>query len=616
MLFDSWLTLSIILVIVLAIIFNLASIEISMVAGITLLMLFGVLDTEIAMAGFSHPAVLMIGGLYVIAAGLEETGGTSLVTRRLLGRPGNIGQAQMRMMLPVALKSAFINNTPVVAMYLPVISEWAKKYKLCTSHLFMPLSFIAILGGTCTLIGTASNITINQLYYDFIQLQPEQRLSQFGFGVDLAQFNITAAEHSDRQFWWMGIIGVPALVLGMIFILLTSRKLLPVRDTPDEQSLADERQYTVAMLVQADAAIVGQSIEAAELRNLPGLYLTEIQRQGKSLVAVSPDEKLQANDLLVFVGIVGSVVDLRKIRGLVPATDEIDRVKGEKRAHHHVEAVISASSPLIGRSVKASRFRTTYNAAIIAIHRNGHRLPGKIGSIELQPGDTLLLIANQGFVEAHKNSGDFYLVSRVEGIRTTRHDKTWMSISILALLVILFTTSAVPPVVAVFLCALLMVGSRCISGTIAFNSINWRVLVIIASAIGIGSALRISGAAEHIAIGILDVGQGLGLYGLLFIIFMMTSICAEFITNNGAAALMFPVILSTVSQLGVNPDPFILVLIISAACTFMTPITYQTNIMVYGPGGYHFFDYFRLGFPLTIIIALLATFIAPLAYPF
>lgn len=613
---QAWLTVGTIIAVIAAIASRRVSIEVAMVGALTLLMLTGVLEPTVAVSGFSHPAVIMIGALFVVAAGLEETGGMALISRHLLGRPTSLSRAQWRMMAPVAFKSAFMNNTPVVAMYLPIINDWAKRLGFNPTYLFMPLSFAAILGGTCTLIGTASNITVNELYLEFIDLSPDQRLQAYGITTDLQRFGISLQSHLAHQFWWMAAIGVPVVLAGLAFIALCSRWLLPARITPNESSLTEERQYTVGMIVQPDSPVVGKNVEEAELRSLPGLYLTEIERDGKRLPAVPPDERLCANDRLMFVGVIDSVVDLRKIRGLVPATDQVNKIEGRRLARSHAEAVISNSSPLIGKTVRESRFRTVYNAAIIAIHRSGHRIAGKIGDIRLRPGDTLLLVTHPGFVNAYRNSDDFYLVSQVAGVRETRHEKASLSLAILGLLVGLLVLSDLPPVTAVLLCAMLMIATRCISGGVAVNSIKWQILVSIAAAIGIGNALKISGAAEHIATQLLNTTSSLGPYGILFLVFMLTSVFSELITHNGAAALMFPITMSTVGQLDVNPNPFVLTLIIACACTFMTPMTYQTNLMVYGPGGYHFFDYFRLGFPLTLITAVITALLAPAFFPF
>jgi di/tricarboxylate transporter len=509
------------------------------------------------------------------------------------------------MMTPVAVMSAFMNNTPIVAMYLPIVSDWAKKLRMSPSKLFMPLSFAAILGGKITLIGTASNIVVMGLYVRYLT------------DPDRSAWLAGALEAPDpvRQFWGVAVLGVPTTVVGLVLIVALSRWLLPER-RPAGAEVLEARKYQVEMEVQPDSPIVGRSIEEAGLRHLPGLYLTQIERGDDLLPAVAPEERIEAGDRLAFAGILESVVDLRKIRGLVPATDQVEKVTGDRRERTLVEAVVSRNSPLVARTVRASRFRTRHNAAIIAVHRNGEHVDAKIGDITLQPGDTLLLDTHAGFVDAHRNSDEFYLVSQVAGSRPIRHERAGIALAILLLLVGLLTLSPLSPVVVALLCAGLMVGTRCVTGTEARTSINWQVLLVIGSALGMGSALHGTGAAEVIARAGLAVFRDAGPTAMLGVVFLTTVLFAQLITSNGAAVLMFPIAMATAQDLRVSPEPFAFCLMVAAGSTFLSPVAYQTNLMVYGAGGYRFLDYARLGLPLTIAIAVICTLLAPLAYPF
>ncbi|MHC4415777.1 MAG: SLC13 family permease [Planctomycetota bacterium] len=618
---EAWFTVGTIGLVIVALITNRVSVDVAMVGGLTLLMagdfvlgrLFDVgpiLEVSNAIRGFAHPAVLMIGALFVVAAGLQETGGFESIAQRLLGRPKTIGGAQLRLMAPVAVMSAFMNNTPIVAMYLPIVNDWARQLRISPSKLFMPLSYAAILGGKITYIGTASNIVVMGLYVQFLG-DPAARawMNELNVG-DLSP---------TVQFWGVAALGVPVSIAGIALILMTSRWLLPER-RPAHAVTLDARRYQVEMIVKPNSPIVGKSIEQAGLRHLPGLYLTQIERGGHALPAVSPDERLQADDRLAFAGILESVVDLSKIRGLVPATDQVEKVTGDRRLRTFVEAVVSNNSPLVGRTVRKSQFRTVYNAAIIAVHRNGQHIRAKIGEIVLQPGDTLLLDTHAGFVNAYRNSGDFYLVSTVAGVRPIRHERAWLALVILAALVVMLTATPIPPLVAAFLCAMAMVGTRCVTGTIARNAINWQVLIVIGAALGMGEALRQTGAAADLAHTLLaacsDVGLGDNPQAILLAIFLLAAVFSQLITYNGAAAVMFPITMATARDLGVNPAPFVFVLMVAAGSSFMSPVGYQTNLMVYGAGGYRFLDYVRLGGPLTLLVAAVATAIAPLFFPF
>lgn len=602
---EGWLTLATIAVVMLALMSNRIGPDVVMMGGLTLLMIVGAIAPDAAIAGFAHRAVIMIGSLYVVAAGLTETGAMEMVARWVLGRPTNQAAALLRLMVPVALISAFMNNTAVVAMYMPIVSDWSKKLRISPSKLLLPLSYASILGGTCTLIATASNVTVTGLYLSYIDPQQNPFIADMSlrFGLELP------------TFWWVTVVGVPATIIGIAFVVLTSRWLLPDRQGAASK-IADERQYLVEMMVEPNSPLAGVTIEAAGLRHLPGLYLSAIERGGEVLHAVGPQERLEVGDVLVFVGIVQSVVDLRKIRGLVPATDEVKKVKAHRRNRTIAEAVVSNQARFLGQTVRAAQFRTKYNAAIIAVHRHGHRIEDrKIGDIRLQAGDTLLLDTHDGFVKAYRNSRDFFLVSRVDGAREIRHERAWLSLGILGAMVLLLILQY-NPLVSVLVGAGLMVLTRCVTGTVARNSIGLQVLIVIGAALGIGRAMTETGAAEAVANFILDLSSGLGPHGYLFVIFMLTSVLAQFVTNNGAAVLMFPIAMAVTRQLDVNPEPFVVALMVAAACNFMTPIAYQTNLMVYGPGGYRFSDFTKIGIPLTVIVAVVTTIIAPLAFGF
>ncbi|MCA9297508.1 MAG: SLC13 family permease, partial [Phycisphaerales bacterium] len=478
--YEAWYTLFIIALLTVALLSNRVGPDTAMLGALTMLIVGGVFGSDIqaAVAGFADPSVLMIAALFVVATGLNQTGAMELIAQRVLGRPKTLRGAQIRMMLPVCLMSSFMNNTPIVAMYLPIVHSWARKLKLSPSHLFMPLSFAAIIGGACTLIGTSTNIAVNQLYLDYFDANQATLLAEHGL----------ARPSTSKQFWWIAVVGMPIALLGLPFIMLAARVLLPERKPPDSGAV-EGRSYIVEVVVEEKGPLVGRTIEGAGLRQLPGLYLSEIEREGNRLPAVGPDEVLHANDRLVFAGMVESVVDLLKIRGLVPATDQVSKVEADRANRRVVEAVVSHSSPLVRRTVRESRFRTVYNAAIIAVHRNGQRIRRKIGDIILQPGDTLLLSTHTGFTEAYRNSDHFYLVSNVDEAVDTRHERAWIAIAIMALLVILlaiplgpvFTAlnqkfgttlpeSGLHPLAAGLLCATLMVYTRCTTGTAARNA--------------------------------------------------------------------------------------------------------------------------------------------------
>ncbi len=592
----AWITISVVGIVIIAMITNKIGPDIAMLGGLTALMLIdqifpvSIIDPMAGIQGFSHPAVIMIGCLFIVAAGMSETGATEMIAQNVLGMPKSLSGALVRLMVPVAAMSAFMNNTAVVAMYMPIVSDWARKMRVSPSKLFIPLSFAAILGGTCTLIATASNVTVNGLYEVFLDQHPEV----------IEHFNL-----SRPGFLWVTSIGLPVSAFGMLYLLVLQRWLLPNRITAAKESTEDERQYSTSMIIKAGCPIIGKTIEDAGLRHLPGLYLNAIERGDDVHSAIEPDTVLREGDLLSFVGILESVIDLKKIRGLVPATDETKKVRAGRRNRTSVEAVVSSNSPLAGRSVRESQFRTQYNAAIIAVHRHGHQMKAKIGDIVLQPGDVLLLDTHMGFVKAYRNSRDFYLVSQVEGSREIRHERATLSIAILLLMVAMLAFTSIDKVVIVLFAAGLMIASRCCTGTIARRSISIQVLFVIAAALGIGQAMQHTGAAAAIADLIISTTQGLPPIGLVFLVFVLTSLFAQLVTNNGAAVLMFPIAMQIRASYGLNPEPFVMAIMIAAACNFMTPVTYQTNMMIFGPGGYKFTDFCKVGVPLTILTGAL-----------
>jgi di/tricarboxylate transporter len=580
--------------------------DLIMASGLVFLMITQVVTFKEATAGFAERPLLMIAGLFVIAAALQETGGIELIGKKLLGKPTTLASAQLRMMVPVAAMSAFMNTTPIVAMYLPMINKWSKRLNIQPSKLFMPLSFAGILGGQGTMIGTGSNLIIMGLFIDWWQ-QPHPWMETL---------NVSSPSGAVTM-WGAAWIGVPVAVFGIAFIIITSKWLLPNRE-PLKTEESRKREYEIKMSIEKGAAIVGQTIADAGLRNLSGLYLYAIVRDDQLIANIAPQEVIQQEDKLIFVGDVRSVVDLRKTRGLIPAVEELRDIEGRPFSRSMIEAVVSGSSPLVGQSVRDSQFRTTYNAAILAVHRKGEHIDGKIGDIILEPGDTLLIESGGDFLITWKHSRHFYLVSELDDSRPTLHNKAWLSLGVLALLIVLLTTGYIERVAAIWLCGLLLVLLKCINGPVARRAINFQVLIVIGAAMGIGNAVESSGLARISSTWLLDFAQTihLGNYGSLLLVFLMTSIAAQLMTNFGAAVIMFPIVMGAAEGLGVSPYPFVFTMMAAAGCNFLTPVTYQTNLMVYGPGGYKFMDFPKLGLPLTLLVAILATLIAPQVFPF
>ncbi|MCU0841677.1 MAG: SLC13 family permease [Thiobacillaceae bacterium] len=563
--------------------------DVVMLGGLTLLLLAGVITPGDALSGLSNEGMVTVAVLYVVVSGLQETGGTARVSQALLGRPRSLARAQLRLMTPVAALSAFLNNTPVVAMFIPAVQDWAKRHGLSTSRLMLPLSYAAIAGGTCTLIGTTTNLVVNGMLI--------AHTGEAGLGM----FEIA----------W---VGVPTLLLTIAVVVLLGRRLLPER-RPALSLLEDAREYTVEMMVEAGSPLEGRSIEAAGLRRLPGMYLVEVERDGQIMPAVSPTQALRGGDRLLFAGVVDSVLDLQKIRGLVPATNQVFKLQSPRHARCLVEAVVSESFPLLGKSIRAGRFRTLYQAAIIAVARNGRRVPGRIGDIVPRPGDTLLMETHPNFLERYRNTRDFLLISRLDNSTPTRHERAWLALAIMVGMVATVTLGWLSMLQASMLAAGLMLIGRCTTASAARRAVDLQVLLVIAAAFGIGLALEKSGAAAMIAASLIGLA-GDDPWLTLAWVFLVTSLFTNFITNNAAAALMFPIAVAAATRLDVSLLPFAIVIMKAASASFATPIGYQTNLMVMGPGGYGFADYLRLGVPLTLLTGLLTVLIVPLVWPF
>ncbi len=585
---------------------NRISVDLAMVGGVILLLVGdsffgGILDVESALRGFSNPALTLIGTLFVVAAGLERTGGIEKIAKAVLGSPKSEQAALARLTIPVALMSSMMNNTPIVAMYLGIVRDWSKRLGISSSKFYMPLSFAAILGGQLTLIGTASNVVVMGLYRDFVQRLPEEAAQR----LRLSQL---------EEFWGVTVLGLPAALFGL-GVLIFGGKLIPAR-RPVETTRKQAKHYNVEMCVGEGAPIAGKTVEGAGLRHLPGLFLAHIERQGETIVA-GRNLRLQIGDHLAFVGALDSVRDLRKIPGLEPLEERGDSIPpSSPRADDTalVEAVVSGQSKLVGRSIRESDFRAQYNAAIWAVHRHGEHIKGKIGQIVVRPGDTLLLEARIGVAEALRHSEDFYLTSLVRESRSVRHDKANLAILILVAMVLTITLTSVPPLVVALVAAALMVATRCVTGAVARKAINWQVLVVIGAALGIGEAMRTSGAADLLTHGMLTTLDGAPPSVMIFFLFIMTSIVAQLITNNGAAVLMFPIFMTVSQQTGLSAQGALFTLMLAAGSSFLSPIAYQTNLMVYGPGSYKFLDFARVGLPLTIVLATVCAALAPFIY--
>lgn len=563
--------------------------EIVFLGALGILLVSGILGADAALAGFSNAGMVTVAVLYMVVTGLQQTGALGWISQRVLGFPKGEKAALLRLIPPIMGLSAFLNNTPVVAMFIPVVKDWCRKLSISPSKLMIPLSYAAIFGGVCTLIGTSTNLVVNGLL-------------------------IANTDHPGLRMFDIAWVGLPCVLAGTAFLYIAQGPLLPIRK-PVIGNSDELRQYTVEMVVVPQSPIAGKTVEQAGLRHLPGLYLAEIVRGSQLLPAVSPQEVLQENDQLVFVGVVDSVIDLHQMRGLQPATDQLFKLDSPRTERGMIEAVVSNTCPLVDKTIREGQFRTRYNAVVLAVARNGERLSGKIGDIVLEPGDNLLLEAHQMFQEKQRASKDFYLVSSIPDSEPLRHEKASWAIAILVGMVVFAGFGWLSMLKAASLAAIVMLLTGCCSPSRSLQSIEWSVLLVIGAALGIGKALQETGAAGAIASTCISIA-GDNPWVVLAVVYAMTNLMTEVITNNAAAAIMFPISLALAQNLETNFLPFVIAIMIGASASFSTPIGYQTNLMVYGPGGYKFTDFTRIGFPLNVLFGMITVAIAPLIYPF
>ena len=589
MTFEAWAVVSVLVVCLTLLVSTKISADLILFGSLALLVISGIIPTELALDGFSNEGMITVAALYVVAAGLKETGAIQFVVQKVMGSASTVRASQLRIMSPVMVMSAFFNNTPIVAAFIPALEKWSRRTGIPVSKVLIPLSYAAILGGTCTLIGTSTNLILNGLL-------------------------IEEASTRSLGLFEPALIGIPCAIAGFIYLLIFGDKLLPNRSSSIE-SFQDTREYTIEMIVEDDSTLISKTIEEAGLRNLPSLFLAEIIRDERSIPAVSPYEILKAGDRLIFTGMVSSVIDIQEFSGLKIATEQIFKLNSPRRERNLLEAVVSQGNPLIGKTIKEGGFRDRYEAVVLAVSRSGERISQKIGDIKLKSGDTLLIEAHPKFLKRYKNSNEFYMISSIEDSSPVTNEGSWIAGIVLVGMIILAGTGVLSMLQASLLASLAMIMLKCTGYSTALESIDWRVLIAIGSSLGLGAALESTGAALVFADGLLGFAGENPLLAL-GLTYLCTWLLTEMITNNAAAVLVFPIALSLASEMGLEFMPFALAIIMGASASFSTPIGYHTNLMVYGPGGYRYSDYLKIGVPLNLIVGITAISLIPLIWEF
>jgi di/tricarboxylate transporter len=586
---DAWIALVVIMICVVMLIADRVAPVVVLGSGVVALMFADVIDSGTALSGLSSPAPATIGALYILAGAVTATGTFLRVFDRLLDRDGSIGV----LTAVTAGASSVIPNTPLVAMFAPRIVRWSQLNGVSASRYLLPLSFASVLGGVVTLIGTSTNLVVSDL------------LSQSG-EEPLGVLEIT-------------VVGLPVAAVGVLVLSTIGVRLLPERTAVAADVGRRGREFQLAARVTADSSIVGQTIAESGLRNLDGAFLALIERPGvdeqsATSLAASPHTRLEVGDVCCFVGDVARMIDLHDIAGLT-MLEERHVTEAQGPGTRVFEAVIAPGSALAGGSLKSVGFRGRYGAAVMAIHRADGDVGGQLGHVTLRAGDVLLVLADESFAVRWRGHADFSLVAALDEQPPVRRDRSMLVVVATAGLVLAAVSGVLDLFEAALASAIVVVAGRAISMSEAWRSINLNVVATMAAAISLGSAVSASGLAAEVA-EVVERAEGLGLgnVGHVIMVMLATIVLTELLTNTAAAALMVPIALSIAVDIDVEPRMLTVAVLVGASCSFLSPVGYQTNLMVYGLGGYRFTDFTRVGAPLTLSTLLISAAIIPWAF--
>ncbi len=581
---DAWFTLAVIVAVLATLVRGRVSPAVVVFGGAVAVLILGVVEADEAFSGFSNSAPITVAALYVLAAGIEKTGALTPVMQSTLGERGWYRLPLIRTLIPTAGASAFLNNTPIVAMLIPQVNTWAQRRGVAVSKLLMPVSFAAILGGLITVIGTSTNLVVS---------------GQMG-SLGLREIG----------FFEIGLLGLPIALIGLAAVILLAPRVLPDRRSVRTEMEEEGRRFAVEMVVAPGGPVDGKTVSEANLRHLSGLFLTSVDRGDTTIAPVRPETVLRGGNRLHFVGSVDRVVDLQEMRGLRSAALE-HVLDLDDPAVRYFEVVVGSRSPLVGRTLRDVGFRSAYQAAVLGIHRSGHLVEGRLGTTTIRVGDTLVLVSDPGFKERWRDRADFLLVAQLAGTPPVATSKAWIPVGLLLGVVALAATEVVPILEGALVAALLLVATRVLSPLEARRAIDIEVIVVIASAFGLAAAMETSGLADTIAGGLVGAFGGMGDRGVLLGLVLATIVLTELITNNAAALLMLPIAVQAAAAAGLDPRGAAIAIAVAASASFLSPIGYQTNMMVYGPGGYRFSDYARLGWVLTVVVIVACVVLTP-----
>lgn len=580
---DAWVTVAVLVVLVVILVRELVTPPAAILGALVTLVLAGVVQPAVALGGFASTATATVAGLFVVAAAIEQHAGLGRGVAGLLSRAGSDRGVLVRLCTPVAGASALIANTPIVAALAPIVRSWAERTGRPPSRMLMPLSFAAVLGGLVTTIGTSTTLVASGIV---------ERATGESFG-----------------FLEVTPLGLPVAVLGLAVLVVLSPVLVPDRGAAFSSGMHD---YSFRMVVEPGGVLDGVSVGDAGLRHLDELFVAEIERGDAATIPARPDARLRGGDVLVITGSAEHAAGLPRDGLHHAAQPQVDALGVDRTGLH--EVVVGQRSELVGRTLKDLSFRGRYRAAVLAIARSDTRVAGKLGVVPLQAGDVLLLRATDDFPDRWRATGDFALVSSVDDEVPVASPRRALVIGITVAMVVLAATGLTSLLEAVlWACALLAV-----TGTIDFRAaleaLDLDVLLIIASAIGIGATVESSGLAATVATTIGAVADGTSSTVALLLLLLATALLTEVVTNVASAALLVPIAMSTAATVGEDPRGWAVAVAIGASASFLTPIGYQTNTIVYGLGGYRFTDFWRLGLPIVLVVVTTALVVVPLVW--
>ncbi len=550
---------------------------------LVILLITGILTPSDALSGFSNEGMLTVALLFIVAGAIQKSGKIDQMAEIWLRKSKTETGAMVRFSVPISILSAFLNNTPIVVTFTPIIKNWCEERGISPSKFLIPLSYATILGGTITLMGTSTNIVVHGMLLEY---------GLEGFSL----FTLT-------------VVGIPVTVIGLLYLFTVGKRLLPDHKGFSQQVKEDVKEYIAEMNVEESFQHVNKSVSKAGLIDLNGLYLIEIIRKNERVSPVRKTTIIQAGDRLIFAGEISIIAELQKINGLKLRTGtELGFEDLKNGTTHLIEAVVSHQSGILSKSIKQSQFRSHYDAGVIAIHRNNERLQSKVGDIILKPGDSLLLRAGMNFIRKYEQSNDFYLVSRIDPPKQLNEGplKSWFSIGLLVCMIIIVSVGLLTMLEAMAMTVVILLLMKVVDAEDIKKNVQLDVLLIIASSFGVGVAMTKTGLADILASGLIAFGKPLGVIGVIVVMYLLTSVFTEFITNSAAAVLMLPIGLEISKTLDLDPMGFAVLIAIAASASFITPIGYQTNLIVYGPGGYKFMDYVRVGTPLNFLVMIVS----------